>query len=168
MVIFQIMIRGTSRTLHQVGIYSRTYRIHTLKSEPTIKRRLFPPILHSAVTGQAVRASSRVGTRADVCTCERDKYIARDPTLLSFSLRTYVCNMKVQRVQYPGQKLLTELETYTSLLHPVCYSYPQGNILYSDSSPAKSERRSGRGMYANEERTLGKMEERKERRKREK
>lgn len=95
-----------------VGIYLRKYRIHTLKSEPTIKRRLFLPILHSAVTGQAVRASSRVGTRADVCTCERDKYIARDPTLLSSSLRTYVCNMKVQRVQYPGQKLLTELETY--------------------------------------------------------
>jgi len=55
-----------------------------------------------------------------------------------------------------------------SLLHPVCYSYPQGNILYCDSSRAKSERRSGRGMYENEERTLGKMEERKERRKREK
>lgn len=112
MVVFQIMIRGNS-TLPLVGSYSRKYRIHTLKSEPTIKRRLFPPILHSAVAGTGyacVFASGHTRRRMHMRT--RISISRATQTLLFSSLRTYAWNMKVQRVQYPGQKLLTELETY--------------------------------------------------------
>lgn len=72
--------------------------------------------------------------------------------------------MKVLRVQYP------EVTYRIGDILPPSYT-PSATVTHKvtscDSSRAKSERRSGRGMYANEERTLGKMKEKKERRKRE-